>query len=95
MKRIFFAFLLIITAFIFDACGPAEITVTSRPSPPVYVRPATPGPDYVWIEGDWIGRGGRYHWREGHWARRRHGVWISGSWESRGNGWYWHRGHWR
>ncbi|MDP4263262.1 MAG: YXWGXW repeat-containing protein [Bacteroidota bacterium] len=95
MKKILFACLLTTTPFIFYSCGPMEITVSDRPSPPVYVRPVSPGPGYIWIEGDWIVRDGHYHWREGHWVRNRNRVWIGGSWESRNNGWYWRRGHWR
>ena len=68
--------------------------VDTAPADVVYTRPVTPGPDYVWIEGDWVTRNGRYEWREGHWARPRNRVWISGNWESRGGGYYWRRGYW-
>jgi hypothetical protein len=69
--------------------------VANRPSPPVFLRPVSPGGNYVWIEGDWVVRGGSYHWREGHWVRTRKRAWVPGSWESRNNGWYLRRGHWR
>jgi hypothetical protein len=94
MKKIFLIGLLVITSFVFYSCGPSEITVSSRPDRPYYDRPVSPGSSYVWIEGDWVARGGRYRWREGHWARSTR-VWVSGGWESRGNGWYWRRGHWQ
>ena len=94
MKKIFFIGLLIIIGFVLYSCGPAEITVSSRPERPYYMRPSSPGPAYVWIEGDWVARGGRYYWREGHWAHTRR-VWVTGAWESRGNGWYLRRGHWQ
>ena len=71
-------------------------TVTARPDPPIYNRPVSPGGNYVWIDGDWYYRGGRYNWREGYWAQPRGSrVWISGSWEQRNNGWYWRRGRWQ
>ena len=95
MKKILFICLLIITTFIIYSCGPAEITVTNRPDPPYYVRPISPGPTYVWIEGDWVVRGGQYHWREGRWLRVRNRAWVPGGWHARGSGWYWRRGHWR
>lgn len=70
--------------------------VSSRPEPPMYNRPISPGPDYVWIDGDWYYSGGEYRWREGYWGRpRTNRVWISGSWEQRRNGWYWRRGRWQ
>lgn len=73
--------------------------VTTRPEPPataVVVRPAAPRPDYVWVDGEWIWRGGRYVYTNGYWAPPRRGhAWVGGHWERRGNGWYWQRGHWR
>ena len=95
MKKLLVICGLISTSLVFYACGPTELTVSNRPTPPYYVRPVSPGSDYVWIEGDWVVRGGNYHWREGHWARSRDRVWVAGSWESRGDTWYWRRGHWR
>jgi hypothetical protein len=70
--------------------------IASRPDDVVYARPGAPGPDYVWIEGDWVWGGGRYFWREGHWGRPRRGrTWERGHWDSGGRGWHWTRGHWR
>jgi hypothetical protein len=95
MKRKMFPVLALSGLLFFSACVPGEITVSARPEPPYYARPASPGVGYVWIDGEWIVRGGRYHWREGYWRRSGTRVWIGGSWESRNNGWYWRRGHWR
>ena len=76
--------------------GCAGEVVATRPSEVVYDRPAAPGPDYIWISGDWVWAGGRYSWHEGHWDRRREGhVWHDGGWESRRGGWAWHRGYWK
>lgn len=78
------------------SCAPSAVIVAERPAPPVIVRPAPPRPDYVWVEGEWIVRGGRYTWQNGYWVRPRYGrVWESGHWERTRGGWYWQRGHWR
>jgi hypothetical protein len=95
MKKNLFLGLAVSGLLFFSSCGPGEITVSSRPDAPYYVRPSSPGPGYVWIEGDWVARSGRYHWREGYWRRAGNRVWITGSWESGPHGWYWRRGYWR
>ncbi len=70
--------------------------VESQPTDVVYTRPAAPGPDYVWIEGDWVYGGGRYNWHPGYWRRGRPGrVWVGGTWTHENRGYRWHRGHWR
>ncbi len=97
MKRHMFLGSLIVSAMIFfSSCsGSSELVVSSRPEAPYYSRPVSPGAGWVWIDGDWRVRNGRYYWREGHWARPGTRVWISGSWEPRNGGYYWRRGHWR
>ncbi len=96
MKR-----LLIILAFAagtatFSGCGPTRYTVTEQPAVPVYERPVAPGVGYVWIDGDWVWRGGRYVYVHGYWARPRgHRVWVTGRWVHSPKGWYWRRGYWR
>ena len=69
--------------------------VTTPPQDVTYVRPVSPGPDYVWIGGDWVWTGGGYHWREGFWRHPRDGYsWQSGHWENGGRGYRWHKGGW-
>ncbi len=69
--------------------------VTSRPDDVVYERGVAPGPDYVWIDGDWVWGGGRYTWRQGRWDHARPGrTWHAGSWSQGGRGYHWNRGHW-
>jgi hypothetical protein len=69
---------------------------TSPPTPPDETAPPAPGPDYVWVGGDWVWNGG-WVWVGGHWAfpPYPHAVWFHGGW-GRGGGRY-HRvpGHWR
>jgi len=82
-------------AFAFAGCEPGGVIITARPETPYYARPVAPGPDYIWIDGDWEWAGGRYVYRNGYWGHPRgHRAWVSGSWEQRGNGWRWRRGRW-
>lgn len=70
--------------------------VETQPADVYYVRPVAPGPDYVWIDGDWVWTGGRYVWRNGYWGRPRGGrAWERGHWDHDGHGYRWNRGHWR
>jgi len=70
--------------------------VTTRPADVIYSRPVSPGPEYVWIGGEWEWSGGNYRWREGSWQRHREGrAWKSGYWENGNKGYRWHRGNWQ
>jgi hypothetical protein len=78
------------------ACSVEGGWVDSQPADVTYVRPAAPGEDYIWIDGDWVWSGGAYTWHQGHWERPRTGrVWAGGHWENGAHGYRWHRGHWR
>jgi hypothetical protein len=74
----------------------ATYVVRERPAEVVYVRPAPPSREHVWISGDWIWAGGRYKWREGHYERRREGYrWEDGHWQTSRGGYKWAPGHWQ
>ncbi|HTQ26543.1 MAG TPA: hypothetical protein VMI35_00370 [Puia sp.] len=95
MKRIFFYF---ITAFCIAALASCTATyvVRERPAEVVYVRPAPPSHEHVWISGDWVWVGGRYEWHEGHYERRREGYrWEDGHWQTVRGGYKWVPGHWK
>jgi len=52
----------------------AQVSIGIRIGPPpaprvVHFRPASPGPDFFWVEGYWYPVGNRYRWHEGYWAR--------------------------
>jgi hypothetical protein len=69
---------------------------TPPPPPPDETAPPTPGPDYVWIGGDWVWNGG-WVWVGGHWAYPPFpgAIWFHGRW---GHGWgrfHRMRGYWR
>jgi hypothetical protein len=55
-----------------------------------------PGPDYVWIDGEWVWNGG-WIWVGGHWGYPpySHAVWVGGGWYHGPHGWYHAAGHWR
>jgi hypothetical protein len=66
----------------------ADLSVGVRIGPPppprvVRVRPASPGPDYVWVQGYWYPVGKRYHWHDGYWTRRayRGAQWVAPRYE--------------
>lgn len=66
------------------------------PPPPAETIVVAPGPDYVWISGEWVWAGG-WVWRAGYWGLppRGHAVWVGGrSWHD-DRGWHVERGHWR
>lgn len=73
----------------------AVIEVEEEPPPARHVVVET-RPGYIYIEGRWIRRGGRWEWHEGHWERQRTGyVWVPGRWERRGRRHVWIEGEWR
>src|SRR5688572_33465613 len=70
--------------------GPKE-----APPPP---RAETPGPakeGFVWVEGEWDWKGGKYEWIPGHWERARANKrWRPGRWEQKDGKWTRARGGW-
>lgn len=79
--------------------SPGETTtVVSEPPPPAPVDTTvvvTPGPDYVWIGGEWIWNG-QWVWVAGHWGLPPypHAVWVRGYWHRGTYGWRRTPGHW-
>jgi outer membrane lipoprotein SlyB len=66
------------------------------PPPPVETVVVAPGPDYMWIGGEWVWNGG-WFWVGGHWGYppHPHAIWIGGrSWHDE-HGWHNSHGHWR
>jgi WXXGXW repeat (2 copies) len=73
-------------------------TDTAPPSPPPQPVVVSPGPGYLWINGDWQWNGGGWTWTAGRWVYPPWpgAVWIHGYWY-RGpfGGWRHAHGHWR
>ncbi|MGB8657176.1 MAG: hypothetical protein WCE90_05260 [Candidatus Zixiibacteriota bacterium] len=76
-------------------CAAAVYVPDPPPSPREEIRPLSPGPRAIWVEGWWKWSHRHYVWIPGHWERRSHGQWVPGQWEKRPRGWVWTRGHWR
>ena len=95
-KFIQYAIGVVIAASALTSCEVSSFGVSVQPTRPVYVRPNSPGPGYVWVEGDWIYTNGNYNWHEGYWSAPRRGrTWVAGSWEQGRRGYVWRKGHWR
>lgn len=76
---------------------PPVIVQQAPPPPPVETVVVSPGPDYIWVDGEWVWGGGSWVWVHGHWGYppHPHAVWIVGrSWHDR-YGWHHERGYWR
>lgn len=77
---------------------PAPILVREAPPRPIIVeherRIATPGPDYIWVEGHNSWRDGRWVWVGGTWARppQRDAIYVEGRWDERSRNWV--ESHW-
>jgi hypothetical protein len=56
-----------------------------------------PGPGYVWVNREYVWRGGSYVAVPGYWARpsRPGRAWVAGGWYGYHGGYRWHRGYWR
>jgi hypothetical protein len=71
------------------------VEVEEEPPPPRRVVVES-RPGFIFIEGHWYRRGGRWEWRDGYWERERSGyVWMPGRWERRGRRHVWIEGSWR
>jgi hypothetical protein len=78
----------------------------AQPAPPPGAWRGTPPPaprfervkprrGFVWIDGNWDWRDGRYVWLDGHWERERPGMrWHGGRWDYRGDHAVWIQGTW-
>ena len=80
-----------------NTAAPSTVVVQQAPPPiPVETVVVAPGPNYVWIGGEWIWAGG-WVWRAGYWGcpPRGYSVWIGGRTWHDGHHWHAERGHWR
>jgi len=77
--------------------APVTVIEQAPPPPPVETVIVAPGPDYVWIDGEWVWGGASWVWIGGHWGYPPypHAVWVEGrSWHDH-YGWHHERGRWR
>ncbi len=82
------------------AAGPEanrDVVVATAPPPlPPETVVVAPGPDYVWVGGDWVWNG-QWVWVGGHWMAPpyRHAIWVGGGWVGGPRGYYYRPGRWR
>jgi hypothetical protein len=67
------------------------------PAPPAGTVVAAPGPDYVWVNGEWAWNGATWVWVSGRWVLGPypHAIWVSARWEYGPYGWRRVPGYWR
>jgi len=76
--------------------APAAVVEVDEEPPPPRTVVVESRPGFVFIEGRWYRRGGRWEWADGRWERERVGhVWVPGRWERRGRRHVWIEGSWR
>jgi hypothetical protein len=85
---------------VIGAAPAGEVIVAQPPAPPAPVTEVvtvSPGPEDVWINGDYEWVGGRWVWYGGHWGRPIHpaAIWVRGGWRPVRGGHIWERAHWR
>jgi outer membrane lipoprotein SlyB len=76
---------------------PETAPAGSAPPPaPAETVVVAPGPEYVWIGGEWVWHD-QWIWVGGHWIARPYprACWISGGWVRYRHGWRHVPGHWR
>ena len=76
----------------------ANMMASQAPPPPqTEVVVASPGPDYVWVDGEWAWNGGTWVWIGGRWIfpPHPHAIWVGPRWDRGPHGWHREPGHWR
>lgn len=75
---------------------PTTVVVQEAPPAPLAetVVVASPGPEYVWVGGEWVWNG-RWFWRAGYWSYHPGGIWVEGGWHRGPRGWSHEPGRWR
>ena len=99
MKKIIkgLLFVLAVTVFTVSESKAQEIVVHAQMHRTgVFVRPARPSRDHVWVSEEWSPGGGTYVHHDGYWAVPPHpgAVWVAGHWRHRPRGYVWIGGHW-
>lgn len=64
----------------------AQVSIGIRIGPPppprvVYVLPANPGPEYVWVDGYWYPVGNHWKWHKGYWEGDRGRIGHDHHWD--------------
>ena len=79
--------------------GSAQISISIKilPPEPFIERPPPPTANHVWIEGEWVARGGQYVQQPGYWTvPEKDHIWVKGEWVRNPDGSaYWQAGYWK
>ena len=100
MKKplLLFALVLGLSAFLVNS-GSAQISISIKilPPEPFIERPPPPTANHVWIEGEWVARGGQYVQQPGYWTvPEKDHIWVKGEWVRNPDGSaYWQAGYWK
>ena len=97
-KKLVKLFMLAAIMVAFAVSADAQIYVQIRPPMPVVqVRPPMPAPRYVWVNGEYVGRGDSYEYHEGYWEKPKgkYKKKNKGYWNHNKKGYYWVPGHWK
>lgn len=95
MKPIKLTMLACTFAMLFTSCA-GSYYVSERPAPYVYTRSAPPFAGAIWIEPEYVWRGGAYVVQPGYWSRPRPNYsYHPGHWNQDRRGHTWVRGGWR
>ena len=55
-----------VIAYMVNTANP--VVAQAPPPPPAETMVVAPGPDYVWVDGEWVWNGGTWVWIGGRWA---------------------------
>jgi hypothetical protein len=82
MKKFILLFSLVVMLSLFSSCSAGY--VSEEPEYQNYIRPQSPGSEYIWIDGGW------------NWNRHSNSyIQINGNWEKPRQGHPYQQGHWR
>jgi hypothetical protein len=81
------------------AVAAVSVSISVRIAPPllpVYIQPAPPAANFLWMPGYWAWDDEGYYWVPGTWvmAPRRGYLWTPGYWSWGSGFYYWHQGYW-
>jgi len=87
---------LVTVTILLASCGSSRVVVAERPPDPVYDKPTSPNPSFVWIGPKYVKRDGKYEYRSGYWIspKKKSHRWYDGRWKQTRRGWVWVDGHW-
>lgn len=95
MKRIIFIAVTVICFLLQTAPSCAQVVVNIMPTVVVKQRPPIPGPDYIWVEPEWVWRGTTYVQVDGYWTPLRAGYYYKpGKWHGKPGGYRYIGGKW-